>query len=179
MDEASAADFEEFVANRAAVLLRYAHVLTGDAHRAEDLVQSALASCYRRWSRVRPGEAERYVRKAVLNAHLSWWRRAARRREATTGDLGPQAASSQAVASADAALDDRDEVWRVLATLPPRQRAVLVLRYYEDLTEEETAYQLDVTVGTVKSQHAKALRSLRERLTDVPSDQSPVAGGAK
>ncbi len=175
----AAADFEEFVAGRATALLRYAHVLTGDAYRAEDLVQSALASCYRRWSRVRPGEAERYVRKAILNAHLSWWRRPARRREATTADVSALASASVAVASADTALDDRDEVWRALATLPPRQRAVLVLRYYEDLTEEETAYQLDVTVGTVKSQHAKALRSLRECLAETPSDESSMAGGAR
>ena len=127
-----AADFEEFVANRAAVLLRYAHVLTGDRHRAEDLVQSALASCYRRWGRVRPGEEERYVRKAILNAHLSWWRRPARRREVTTADVSVLSAASAVVASVDATWVDRDEVWQALATLPPRQRAVLVLRYNED-----------------------------------------------
>jgi RNA polymerase sigma-70 factor (sigma-E family) len=169
--EQAADDFEEFVANRAAVLLRYAHVLTGDPHRAEDLVQSALASCYRHWSRVRPGEAERYVRKAILNAHLTWWRRLGRRRESSTADVSGVVTPATVMASADAGLEDRDEVWRALATLPPRQRAVLVLRYYDDLTEEETARQLEVTVGTVKSQHAKALRSLRAHLAATPLDE--------
>lgn len=161
------------------MLLRYAHVLTGDRHRAEDLVQSALASCYRRWGRVRPGEEERYVRKAILNAHLSWWRRPARRREVSTADVSVLAAASAVVASADVALADREEVWLALATLPPRQRAVLVFRYYEDLTEDETAHLLEVAVGTVKSQHSKALRSLRVRLTAARLDESSIVGGAR
>ena len=87
VDEARTGDFEEFVAARTGALLRYAHVLTGDAHRAEDLVQSALASCYRHWRRIGSVEAERYVRRAVLNAYLSWWRRPVRRRETSVDEV--------------------------------------------------------------------------------------------
>jgi RNA polymerase sigma-70 factor (sigma-E family) len=179
VDEARAGDFEEFVAARTGALLRYAHVLTGDAHRAEDLVQSALASCYRHWRRIGSVEAERYVRRAVLNAYLSWWRRPVRRRETSVDDVTSLMDARYSSLGADAGLDIRDEVWRALDQLPPRQRAVLVLRYFEDLTEAEAAATLHVSVGTIKSQNAKAMRTLRVALGPAAADEPELSGGVR
>jgi RNA polymerase sigma-70 factor (sigma-E family) len=148
-------EFADLVSERMPALLRYAHLLTGDRGRAEDLVQSALAAAYRHRRRIDPAGAEAYLRRAVLNGYLSWWRRV-RVRERLT-DRPPD----RPLADAAPALDERDAMWAALATLPPRQRAVLVLRYYEDLPEAEIARVLDVAPGTVKSQAAKALATLR------------------
>jgi RNA polymerase sigma-70 factor (sigma-E family) len=178
MDEADSEGFEAFVAARTGALLRYAYVLTGDRHRAEDLVQSALASSYRHWRRVAPDGAERYVRKAVLNAYLSWWRRPARVRETSVDDVALLSDARGGLVGADAGVDTRDEMWRALGTLPPRQRAVVVLRYFEDLTEVETAERMNITVGTVKSQHAKALRALQAVLGPEVESQTELAEGA-
>ena len=151
-------EFAALVTERMPALLRYAHVLTGDRARAEDLVQSALAAAYRHRRRIHPEGAEAYVRKAVLNEHLSWWRRR-RSRERVT-DRPPD----RPVPDGASGVDERDAMWAALARLGPRQRAVLVLRYYEDLSEAEIARVLDVSPGTVKSQAAKALASLRATL---------------
>ena len=148
-------EFADLVTERMPALLRYAHLLTGNRARAEDLVQSAFAAAYRHRGRLDPATAEAYVRKAVLNGHLSWWRRG-RVRERVT-DRPPD----RPVSDTAAAVGERDAMWAALATLPSRQRAVLVLRYYEDLSEAEIARVLDVSPGTVKSQAAKALASLR------------------
>lgn len=157
--------FAEFVSARMSGVLRWAHLLTGDRGRAEDLVQHAFAATYRHWRRLEPEGAEAYVRRAVLNAHLSWWRRGWRSEQAVP-DLperpGPDLTGG---------VDERDAMWTALAALPPRQRAVLVLRYYEDLSEAEIARVLDIAPGTVKSQAAKGLTRLR---TLVPR---PGAGG--
>jgi RNA polymerase sigma-70 factor (sigma-E family) len=178
------ADFGAFVEARIGALLRYAHVLTGDRHRAEDLVQSALASSYRHWRRIDHNDVERYVRKAILNGHLSWWRNRGRTRASSVEDVALYADAHNPDAPADAGLDLRDELWRQLADLPPRQRAVIVLRYYEDLTEAETAARMQTSVGTVKSQHAKALRTLRAAMAERdsrqhPTQSSPTSGGAR
>lgn len=148
-------DFEDFVRASTPGLLRYAHLLSGDRTQAEDLVQGALATSYRHWPRIRRGAPEAYVRKAILNAHLSRWRRLTRREHLTST---PPERAGPAVHDA---VDDRDAVWRALASLPPRQRAVLVLRYVEDMSERDTAHALGVRVGTVKSQASKALSTLR------------------
>ena len=148
-------EFADLASERMPALLRYAHLLTGDRARAEDLVQSAFAAAYRHRRRIDPASAEPYLRRAVLNGYLSWWRRG-RVRERVT-DRPPD----RPVADGASAVDERDAMWAVLATLPPRQRAVLVLRYYEDLSEAEIALVLDVSAGTVKSQAAKALATLR------------------
>ena len=149
-------DFEAYVTARTPALLRYAHVLTGDRARAEDLVQGALASSYRHWSRLSArGDVDAYVRRAVLNAHLNRWRRVGRRESLVAEP--PEGALPDGVDR----LADRDAVWRALATLPPRQRAVLVLRFYEDLTEAGVAAELGISVGTVKSQTSKGLTKLR------------------
>lgn len=159
-------EFAEFVSARMPAVLRWAHLLTGDRGRAEDLAQHAFAATYRHWRRIEPAGAEAYVRRAVLNAHLSWWRRGWRA-ERSVAELPERPGPSPA-----ADVDERDAMWTALAALPPRQRAVLVLRYHEDLPEAEIARVLDIAPGTVKSQAAKGLARLR---TLVPE---PVRGGA-
>ena len=178
MDADTDNDFESFVADRAGALLRYAYVLSGDRHRAEDLVQSALATSYRHWRRVESDGAERYVRKAVLNAYLSWWRRPGRSRETSVDDVVAQSDARGGGPGADEGVDIRDELWRAMQALAPRQRAVVVLRYFEDLTEVETATRMNISVGTVKSQHAKALRALQAALGPEVENQPELAGGA-
>jgi RNA polymerase sigma-70 factor (sigma-E family) len=149
--------FEEFVTARSTRLLRAAYQLTHDWALAEDLLQSALAKAWRSWSRL-SGEAdpEPYVRKIMFNTYASWWRRRWHH-ENPTGEIPERAETSRAMA----AVDDRDEVWRLLGRLSKRQRAVIVLRYFEDMTEAQTADVLNCSVGTVKSQASRALATLR------------------
>ncbi|ADD45743.1 SigE family RNA polymerase sigma factor [Stackebrandtia nassauensis] len=152
--------FDEFVRARSASLLRAAFLLTGgDQHQAEDLVQSALARTLRAWSRLeREDNAEAYTRKTMYHLQVGWWRRRARERRANKL-LHPQ----------EIVADGADDVLRrlalksVLRRLTPKQRAVLVLRFYEDLSVAETADVLECSPGTVKSQTAKALTLLRDR----------------
>jgi len=146
--------FDEFVATRSPALLRTAYLLTGDHGLAEDLLQTALAKCWFAWGRI-DGLPEPYVRRALATTYATWWRRRWRG-ERPTGQLpdrGDPAATSH--------VEDRDALWRALGALPRRQRAVVVLRYYEDLSEAETASALGISTGTVKSQAAKALAALR------------------
>lgn len=156
-------DFTSFVLERQQALGRMAYMLTGDHHAAEDLVQVALARTYNAWQRIRNKKAiEAYVRRTIINEYTAWWRRAWRYRERLTGELpeSPAAESDPSV---------RTEVWQAIQALSRRQRAVIVLRYYEDLTEIQTAELLGVSVGTVKSQTARALNRLRARLTSDPA----------
>jgi RNA polymerase sigma-70 factor (sigma-E family) len=151
-------EFEEFVRARTPALLRSAYLLTADQQLAEDLVQSALARTHRSWSRLdRTGNAEAYTRKTMYHLQVGWWRRR-RFRESPLED------ADHAGPPEDHA--GRLDLRRALQRLGPRQRAVIVLRFYEDLTEAETARLLGISVGTVKSQTAKALTRLR-RLTAV------------
>ena len=157
MDAASSdeqAEFVAFVRARQHRLLRAAYLVCGDHHRAEDLLQDALVKLALRWRQVRHGEPEAYLRTVMYRDAVSWWRR--RRREALSGAV-PEAAGSD---SAEA-VSDRMVFASALARLAPRQRAVLVLRFFEDLTEVRTAEVLGVSVGTVKSQTSDALRRLR------------------
>jgi RNA polymerase sigma-70 factor (sigma-E family) len=147
-------DFERYVAGAWPGLLRSAWLLTGDWHLAEDVLQTALAKTYTRWRRVRPGSADAYVRKVMVTTYLSWWRR--RWRLET-----PTAEPPEQVATGTADADLRMAVADALRGLPSRQRAVLMLRFHGDLTEAATARALGVTVGTVKSQTARALATLR------------------
>jgi RNA polymerase sigma-70 factor (sigma-E family) len=136
--------------------MRTAYLLTGDAHQAEDLLQSVLLKVLRRWSRLsRVERPEAYVRKALLNQHISW-RRQRGRIELPTADPPDRPYSSE-----DPTIV-RLVMRRALMRLPPRQRAVIVLRYYEDRTERETAELLNCSIGTVKSQAHYALARLRE-----------------
>jgi RNA polymerase sigma-70 factor (sigma-E family) len=156
------ARFCEYAAVRQQSLLRTAYLLTGDLHAAEDLVQIALAKAYLSWSKLRePHAADAYVRRIMVNEHTSWWRRAWRQREHSTDVLPETAVDRQDPTE----FDERDRMWALVQTLPPRQRAAVVLRYYEDMSEAETAQVLGCSVGTVKSQTSRAVATLRRRLT--------------
>lgn len=152
--------FEEFVQDCSPRLFRTALLLTGqDRPAAEDLLQLALERAYRHWARVcRSDEPERYVRRILANASNDRWRRAARRPERPLypGDAAP-VTPDQATAVAE-----RDFLMRALAGLPSRQRTVLVLRYFNDLSEAEIADALGCSAGTVKSQASRGLARLRE-----------------
>jgi RNA polymerase sigma-70 factor (sigma-E family) len=146
------AAFDDFARGRMRELLRFAHVLTGDADRAADLVQDALERTLMAWPRIeRKDDPEGYVRRAIVNRHVSIWRRL--RRERLVAETPDQ--------PYDDAGGRDGELWAALATLPPRQRAVLVLRYYEDMSEADCAAVMGCSVGTVKSQAWKALARLR------------------
>jgi RNA polymerase sigma-70 factor (sigma-E family) len=154
--------FDDFVAARGPALMRTAYMLTGSRDAAEDLVQSALARVYPRWTRIagmdRP---EAYVRRVLVTTHLKWLRVRRVAEQPLDEQAGP-AARALTAADPAAAHAERDVVWLALAALPRRQRAVIVLRYYEDLPEAEVAAVLGITVGTVKSQTAKAMARLRD-----------------
>jgi RNA polymerase sigma-70 factor (sigma-E family) len=153
----AAPTFEEYVAARGAALWRSAWLLTGDSHRAEDLVQAALVTCWRRWDQIaRDGAVDGYVRRVLVTTYTDWWRRR------WTGEVPTEVLPDGASVGADRALTDlRHDVLAALATLPRGQRAVVVLRFYDDLTEAATAETLGISVGTVKSQTARALKALR------------------
>ena len=154
---ASEAEFAAFVASRQRRLLRAAWLLTGDWMAAEDLVQATLAKVWRHWSRVvDAGDPDAYVRRILVNGFLSGWRRRWRG-ERPSADL-PDTASRTDLAGE---VTTRLAVRAALDRLPRRQRAVLVLRYFDDLTETQTAEALGCAVGTVKSTAAKALATLR------------------
>ncbi|WP_371497508.1 SigE family RNA polymerase sigma factor [Kitasatospora sp. NBC_00374] len=148
--------------------LRTATLLTGDRHRAEELLQDCLVKLYVRWQRVDSGDPHAYLRRMLANGNVSWWRR--RRRELLTDDA-PEAVDRRAGPSADPP-DRRDELRRALRALPARQRAVVVLRHIEDMSEKETAAALGCSVGTVKSQNARAMARLRTELRDTALRQT-------
>jgi RNA polymerase sigma-70 factor (sigma-E family) len=151
--------FEDFVRARSGSLLRTALLLVGQNRaEAEDLLQVALERAYRHWPRViRTEEPERYVRRILANASADRWRRIGSRAERTV----PATQQDASIPDRTADLAERDYLLRALATLPPGQRAVLVLRYFDDLTEAQTARMLGCSVGTVKSQTARGLDKLR------------------
>ena len=142
--------FTEWATGRQRQLLRSAYLLSGELHRAEDLVQEALTKVALRWSRLAEGNPTGYALKIITRDNISWWRR---RRDVPTDSLHDSGTSTEP----ETALVVR----RSLARLTPGQRAVLVLRHFEDLTERETAEVLGVSVGTVKSQNAAGLARLR------------------
>ncbi len=153
MKQSLEAEFTAFVAERGQSLLRIAHALTGDSRAAEDLVQGALAKAYARWPRIH-GDAEAYVRKILYNDRISGWRRAGRQREVFMAEVPETPGREHDVA-------ERLALRQALLTLSDRQRAVLVLRYLEDRTVEETAEVLGCRPGTVASQASRALAKLR------------------
>jgi RNA polymerase sigma-70 factor (sigma-E family) len=172
MNPDAEAPFTEFVAARQQALLRTAYLLTSDLHSAEDLVQISLAKAYLAWDRLRdPKAVEAYVRKIMVNEHTSWWRRAWRRNERSTDTL-PESPT----ADDPSGFAQRDAMWELVQTLPPKQRAAVVLRYYEDMSEAETARVLGCSVGTVKSQTSRAIGALRVRLAE--QGQSATGGAA-
>jgi RNA polymerase sigma-70 factor (sigma-E family) len=148
-------DFDGFVEARSATLLRAAWLLTGEWPQAEDLLQTALAKAYLAWGRIEPGREEAYVRRVLFTTYATWWRRAWR------GEQPVAVLEKQDLHDEHAQVELREVVLSALAQLPRRQRATVVLRYYCDLSETETAHALDCSVGTVKSQAAKGLARLR------------------
>jgi RNA polymerase sigma-70 factor (sigma-E family) len=150
--------FEELMSGALTGLLRFGYVLTGDRHRAEELVQAALVATYRRWDRRRPDAPHAYVRQAMVNTHTSLWRRT--RREAPL----PPDHDARSLIGDPTAYDEADALVRAMRVLPNRQRAVIALRYYDDLTEVETARILGCSVGAVKSHASRALRALRAEI---------------
>lgn len=160
------ADFTAYLEARQPRLLRIAYLLTGDTHQAEDLLQTALAKLYLAWDDVRDRDhVDAYVRRIMVNENNSLWRRAWRRREVPTDDVPETAVHDRPDDGMEAA------VWEVVQTLPRKARAVVVLRYYEQRSEAETAEILGISVGTVKSQCHRALATLRER---TPADLDPT-----
>ncbi len=149
--DASRAAFDDFVRARTPALSRTAYLLTGDAHLAEDLVQTALFKAARAWHRIE-GDPEPYVRRILYTQNVSWWRGRKLRETAWEGHDRPTAIPDT---------DLRLSLDQALARLTTRQRTVLVLRFYEDLTEVETARQLGIGAGTVKSITRQALARLR------------------
>lgn len=165
MDATDEAAFREFVVGQWHTLARTAFLLTGDRGDAEDLVQSTLVRVHRHWTRIERTDAPYvYARRVMVNLNTSIWRRTRLTHQLTATPPeridGPDAA---------AAVDLRDELLRACRTLPPRMRAVLVLRYFEDLPEADVAAALGISVGTVKSQTSKALDRLRAALAADPA----------
>jgi RNA polymerase sigma-70 factor (sigma-E family) len=153
-------EFDSFVRTRTPALLRSAYLLTGDQYLAEDLVQSALARTHRSWRRLHhASNAEAYTRKTMYHLQVSWWRRG-RVAESLSGDLPePRRRGGDPDHAQQTTL--RLTLRAALLKLSTKQRAVLVLRFFEDRTEAETAEMLGVALGTVKSQTAKALARMR------------------
>ncbi len=169
-DEAA---FEAFVAARSAALFRVAVLFTRDRGHAEDLVQTALVKAYRRWNRISADDPYPYVRKALVTSAASW------RRLRTTQEIVALPAHDPAGPDTTDQLADREQMADALATLPPRMRAVLVLRYGEDLGEAATAEALGCSVSTVKSQTARGLARLRGHLGAAVTPQpTALEGGA-
>jgi RNA polymerase sigma-70 factor (sigma-E family) len=168
-DETAA--FDAFVRARMPELRRFGRVLTGCDEAAADLVQDALERTLLHWSRIQTRDnPEGYVRRIMVNRNISLWRR--HRREHLTDEL-PESGH-----------EDRHgdtELWRALQALPPRQRTVIALRYYEDLTESEVAAAMGCSIGTVKSQASKAIHKLRlhaASFSDRPASTGAQSGGA-
>jgi RNA polymerase sigma-70 factor (sigma-E family) len=161
MRESADDRFAEFVRAHTTSLFRTAYILTGDYQRAEDLLQSSLVRVYERWSRVE--EMDRpvaYARKVMVNQSISWWRRRSAHeppimvRDEPTGEDELES------------FDEHERVWTAVLALPPRQRAVMVLRYYENLSEAEIAETLGMAPGTVKSHAHAATRRLSSMLAE-------------
>lgn len=149
-----AAEFDQFVVARSTALLRTAYLLTHDHALAEDLLQTALSKAWFSWGRI-DGNPEPYVRKILVNTYASWWRRKWR------GELATEELPERGEVDATEAVGASHDLWQAMERLPRRQRIVVVLRYFEDLSEAQTADQMGCSVGTVKSQLSKALAKLR------------------
>ena len=163
------AEFREFVTARWIALLRTAYLLTGDHGRAEDLVQNAFVRVHRHWAKVLAeddGSQERgpeaYVRKTMVNLNTDWWRRLGSRER--PGGILP-GGDRPSAADAYAEMELREDLWAELRALPAKMRATLVLRYFEDLGEAETADILGCSIGAVKSQCSRGLARLQKAMT--------------
>ena len=171
--------FSEYVTARGSSLLRFAFVLCGDRHLAEDLVQDVLAKMHRRWKTVEAAESpDAYVRKSIVHEFLSWRRRLTNH-ELAVADLPPATGAVDDRASESAA---RDEMWRLLASLPRSQRVVLTLRFYEDLAYDEIAEVMGCAAVTARVHAARGLAKLRIELgleSDHPGVRNLAASGGQ
>ncbi len=166
--------FTAYVAGRRAHLFRTAYLLCGDPHRAEDIVQTALAKLYVAWPRAsRADSVDAYVRRVIINSHLDETRRPWRRESPTEDERLDRAAP------AGVAPEDADALWAALKDLGPKQRRVVVLRHYWGLSVEETAADLGVSPGTVKSQTSAALEKLRTALLTGTTHSTSQRGGRR
>ena len=173
MDATERAEFRDFVAGRSGALLRTAYLITGNRTDAEDLLQTALAKTYLAWGRIRDREhPDAYVRRVMVNTNTSWWRK--RRIDESPMEVMPEAPGRDEFGDRDL----HDALWQALATLPRKQRAVLVLRYFEQLSEEEIASALGISPGTVKSQASRALAKLRTNAGLVDDPRAALPAGA-
>jgi len=169
-------EFDQFMRGRWPAMVRLGYALTGDAGLAEDLAQAAFARAYASWGRVRlAGDPDAYVRRIVINANRSRLRKR-RVTEELRADLADSLAGQQ-----QAPLQEPGGLLDALNQLGPRQRAVVVLRYWLDLSEAETAAALNCSVGTVKSQASRALATLRATATshDRAAGEDTVEGGRR
>jgi RNA polymerase sigma-70 factor (sigma-E family) len=165
------AAFSEYVTLRWLPMLRTARLLTGDDGLAEDLVQTALERCYAAWPRLRaPAAADAYVRKTIVNTFVTWQRR--RSWHEVPRDRMPESTGADPTTE----VSERSVLLAALAELPARQRAVVVLRFYEDLSVQQTAAILGCSTGTVKSQTAHALTKLRGLLGDELDEAAELSG---
>ena len=169
--DAGSRSFEEFTAAALPALLRFGHVLTGSPQEAEDLVQEALAKSLRRWQKVRADDPVAYVRRVMVNTHLTRWRRWGGR--VRLGDVPEAGAEDARLARSQ----EWDVLRRALAQLPPRQRAVLVLRYLEDVPDPAIAAMLGCRPVTVRSQAARGLAALRPLLAGAARTAGTAPGG--
>lgn len=157
--------FDDWVGARVPALLRFAFLVTGSQHDAEDAVQSALTQACEKWSRIRRADdADAYVRRMVVNAHVSRWRRAGRR------ELSVPQVHDTALTDVAEGVSTSDAVWRVCSALPRQQRAAVVLRFYEDLDYDEIAAVLGVSQVTVRTYVHRALVALRILLAEPEED---------
>ncbi|MFF2301927.1 SigE family RNA polymerase sigma factor [Streptomyces sp. NPDC058128] len=170
--------FTEFAVAAWPRLVRTAQLLTGDFHEAEDLVQTTLAKVYARWRRVPRGEIDLYVRRALINNNLSRVRR--KRVVHLLTPVLPESLRHTSAGHAEA-VEQRTALLAALADLTVRQRAVMVLRYWEDLTELEIASVLNCSIGTVKTHARRGLAALRAHpgLVTVPAPTLPAPTGAR
>ncbi len=167
MSESERDDFDGFVAARSPSLLRTAYLLTGDQHLAQDLLQAALVKTWKAWSRIeRTESAEAYVRRILITTATSWWRRR------SSGERPAEVLPTTAVSGRFEGVDARLALVTALRRLGRSQRAVVVLRYYEDLSEQQVADLLNTSIGNVKSQAARGLATLRR--DGVLHDWAPI-----
>jgi RNA polymerase sigma-70 factor (sigma-E family) len=165
--------FDAYVTHRGQALFRIAYLLTGDHHHAQDLVQQALLKVVGRWRRLAAdGDPDPYVRRVLYTEHVGHWRRS--KRTVSESGFAPPAGAEPVTADGTDDLVTSLALRRALGQLAPRQRAVIVLRYFEDLTEAQTAELLGIRVGTVKSQARDALARLRELVPDLIDDRDPT-----
>ncbi len=172
--------FEEYVGSRGPALVRLARLLTGDRHRADDLVQEVLGQAFVRWRSIsRMERPEVYLRRMLVNANASWWRRSANHERPAPHETIADAVDQRGAPAQDVgtAVAEWDALWRLLLELPRQQRAVLALRYYEDLDDTTIASILGCSPSTVRTHALRATQTLRHALQNRRRSERPTDAG--